>query len=258
MRPGTDCSAERPVAAAPSRAAGRAGEQGRRVVLLHGLWMNRLAMAWLARRLREAGFVPATFGYHSLFGGPEGAVPRLQALLRRGPPAHVVAHSLGGLIVLEALLRDPRLPLGRVVCLGVPLCGSGAARRLARWPLASLWMGRSAALLQRGCVAWPRAGRVGMVAGRIPRGLGGLVAGFHEPHDGTVAVAETRHPGLADHVVVEASHSGLLVSSEAARQAIAFLRDGHFGSMPRADLPVRGDDAPVDAPGRAGTGTRIA
>ncbi|KTF29418.1 Cob(I)alamin adenosyltransferase, partial [Xanthomonas vesicatoria] len=48
--------------------------------------------------------------------------------------------------------------------------------------------------------------------------------------DGTVALAETRLPGLRDHCVVQASHSGLLRSPEAATQALAFLRSGRFAS----------------------------
>jgi hypothetical protein len=55
-----------------------------------------------------------------------------------------------------------------------------------------------------------------------------LFAGFDGEHDGTVAIVETQLPGLADHVVVDASHSGLLFSAEAAEQATAFLRVGHF------------------------------
>jgi hypothetical protein len=67
-----------------------------------------------------------------------------------------------------------------------------------------------------------------MVAGRIPRGLGALVAGFDELHDGTVAVSETRVPGLADHIVVDASHSGLMFSDEVAGRIDEFLRHGRF------------------------------
>ncbi|HSM10829.1 MAG TPA: alpha/beta hydrolase, partial [Lysobacter sp.] len=52
--------------------------------------------------------------------------------------------------------------------------------------------------------------------------------GIRGDSDGTVAVAETRLSGLADHVVVAASHSGLLFSAAASRQAIAFLRTGRF------------------------------
>ena len=43
-----------------------------------------------------------------------------------------------------------------------------------------------------------------------------------------MAVAETRLPGITDHCVVAASHSGLLFSSEAAAQTVAFLRHGRF------------------------------
>jgi len=51
---------------------------------------------------------------------------------------------------------------------------------------------------------------------------------FDGGHDGTVSIAETQLPGLADHVVVDASHSGLLLSHVAADQAVAFLRTGRF------------------------------
>jgi pimeloyl-ACP methyl ester carboxylesterase len=200
----------------------------RRVVLVHGLWMMGLAMQWLASRLREEGFVPEVFGYRSLVAGPDVVVDACAERLRRGGPAHVLAHSLGGLMVLEALARQPDLPVRRMVGLGVPLAGSGAATSLSRWPLVPLWLGRSAGLLRRGCGSWPGQVEVGMVAGSVPHGLGALFAHFDGPHDGTVAVAETRHPRLAGHVVVPASHSGLLFSSAAARQAAAFLRDGRF------------------------------
>ncbi len=201
-----------------------------RVVILHGLWMTGLTTQWFAARLRAGGFQPEIFGYHSIIGGPGAAVPRLAKRLRDGGEAHIVAHSLGGLIALEALAGDPALPVSRMVCLGVPLCGSGAAAGLARWPAASLWLGRSADLLRRGCVTWPATVEVGMIAGALPRGLGVFVARFEDANDGTVSVAETRMPALADHIVIDASHSGLLFSTEAAVQASAFLRNGRFST----------------------------
>ncbi len=211
-----------------SSTVGPAVPSASRVVLVHGLWMVGAAMRWFAARLREAGYAPEVFGYHSILGGPEAAVAALAAHLRDGGPAHVVAHSLGGLLVLEALARHPDLAVGRIVGLGVPLCGSGAATSLARWPLVPLWLGRSSGLLRRGCAHWPEAVEVGMVAGCIPRGLGALFAQFDGEHDGTVAVAETRHPMLAGHVVVPASHSGLIFSREVAAQTARFLCEGHF------------------------------
>jgi hypothetical protein len=60
------------------------------------------------------------------------------------------------------------------------------------------------------------------------RGVGGLFAPMDGPSDGTVALSETRLPGIADHCVVPASHTGLVLSAEAARRAARFLRHGRF------------------------------
>jgi pimeloyl-ACP methyl ester carboxylesterase len=200
----------------------------RRVVLLHGLWMPGASMQWFATKLAAAGFVPEIFAYHGVAEGPETAVPRLIALLEQGD-THIVAHSLGGLIALQALCEAPELSVKRVVCLGSPLTGSGAATGMLRWAPAAAVFGRSATLLQQGVECWRGRAEVGVIAGRVPHGLGALFAGFSGEHDGTVAVLETRLNGLTDHVVIEASHSGLLFSVEAAELAIEFLHSGRFG-----------------------------
>lgn len=200
---------------------------GRRVVLLHGLWMPGVAMHWLAARLRQAGYDTEVFSYASVADGPDRAVPRLVELIG-DTECDIVAHSLGGLIALQAMCDAPDLPVRRIVCLGVPLAGSGAAAGILRFPMSSMLLGRSATLLQSGFPCWQGRAEVGVVAGRVPHGLGAFFAHFDGDHDGTVGLAETRIEGLADHVVVDASHSGLLLSHAAADQAIAFLRDGHF------------------------------
>jgi hypothetical protein len=51
-----------------------------------------------------------------------------------------------------------------------------------------------------------------------------------KPHDGRVSVANTKLDGMADHVVVAASHPWLMRNSIAIGQTIAFLRDGKFRS----------------------------
>lgn len=199
-----------------------------RVLLVHGLWLPPLSMQRLASRLRARGFDAGVLGYRSIFGSTPAAVDAVRDRLRDGPPTHLVGHSLGGLMALEALRAEPSLPVARVVCLATPLCGSAVAKTMSRHALAALYLGRSAALLRDGCAVLPRGVEVGMVAGRRPRGLGALVARFQGVHDGTVALDETRVPGLADHVVIDASHSGLLVSEEAAELVAAFLETGRF------------------------------
>lgn len=201
----------------------------RRIILLHGLWMPGAAMQWLANQLKAEGFATEIFSYHSVADGPDQAVPRLAEALRLDGGADIVAHSLGGLIALQALCEVPELSVGRVVCLGSPLTGSGAATGMLRWAPAAAILGRSAALLQSGVACWEGRAEVGVVAGRVPHGLGALFAGFDGEHDGTVGVAETRLPGLTDHVVVDESHTGLLFSAPTVRLTTAFLRTGRFG-----------------------------
>lgn len=198
----------------------------RRVLVLHGLWMPRASMAWHARRLRRAGYAPQLFGYGAVTGGPAAAMPGLLARLQ--DPVDILAHSLGGLLAVRALQAHPELPVGRIVCLGSPLCGSAAATGMARRPFGAASLGRSARLLRRGCKPWAGPGGLGMIAGNLPMGFGRFFGGFSEPNDGTVAVSETRLEGLADHVVLPTSHSGLLVSKDASRQALHFLGHGRF------------------------------
>ncbi|MDB6164056.1 MAG: alpha/beta hydrolase fold family protein [Xanthomonadaceae bacterium] len=198
-----------------------------RVILLHGLWMPGASMHWFATKLSTAGFSPEIFSYHSVSDGPDTAVPRLVERLQSAP-ADIVAHSLGGLIALQALCESPQLAVRRVVCLGSPLTGSGAVTGVLRWAPAAAVFGRSAALLQQGMHCWDGKAQVGVIAGRVPHGLGALFGGFSGEHDGTVAVDETLLGGVTDHVIVDASHSGLLFSLKAVDQTVAFLRAGRF------------------------------
>ena len=199
------------------------------VLLIHGLWMHDIAMRRLAAQLRRQGFMPRGFGYFSLLQTTERVVARLSDIMTANPGLHVVAHSLGGLLTLQALQQRGAVHVGRVVCLGSPLAGSAAAEAIMRRvPSGRYLVGSNHGLLRAGVGQVPAGLEVGAVAGNVPRGLGGLLARFEGEHDGTVSVAETRVPALVDHIVVPASHSGLLFSTVAARQAAHFLRHGRF------------------------------
>lgn len=191
--------------------------------------MRGLTLVPLARRLQAQGFIPHRFDYASLLHGPAPSADRLAAkLMSLGPgPVHLVGHSLGGLVALETLAAWQGLPTGRVVCLGSPLAGSGAARGLAMNHL-SPFLGRSATLLKSGLAGLPEGRQVGVVAGSRAMGLGKLFGRFDGDNDGTVAVWETRLPGLADHRVLPVSHTGLIFSPQVADLVVAFLRDGRF------------------------------
>jgi len=200
------------------------------VLLLHGLWMRGFALAMLHKRLIEAGFRVHRFDYLSVAASEERILDRLAERIERlgqGGPVHLVGHSLGGLLALRA--SHERLAVARIVCLGAPLRGSQAARRVAGWGQAgAVVLGHNRALLEHGFERWDEPGEVGVIAGRLPLGLGAVVGHLSGEHDGTVAVAETRLPGIADHCVVEVNHTGLLFSPEVASLTAAFLHTGHF------------------------------
>jgi hypothetical protein len=206
------------------------------VILLHGLWMRGFALLMLHRRMMEAGFRVHRFDYMSVAATQERILERLAARIRElgdeAAQVHLVGHSLGGLLALEACVEDVQLPPGRIVCLGSPLKGSAAARRFAGMGRGGeVLLGHNRELLEYGFERWDGAREVGVVAGRLPLGLGAVLGQFEGDNDGTVAVEETALPGIADHCVVETNHTGLLFSQEASRQVTEFLQHGQFGRV---------------------------
>ena len=201
-------------------------------MLVHGLWMHGAVMALLARRVARCGYRVRSYSYPSMRLGLAPNAQRLAAFCRGLGAArlHFVAHSLGGLVVLRALDQLDGIAIGRVVMLGSPYGGSHAAGRLARLPGGHRALGRSVQEWLDGPRTVPDGrAEIGVIAGRLPVGLGALVApDLPAPSDGAVSVAETRVPGMRDHIVLDVSHSGMLLSRAVARQAAAFLRDGAF------------------------------
>lgn len=203
------------------------------VILVHGLWQSGLEFFVMRRRLQADGSLRALFfSYPTTVGTMSNHVRRLIDCARahRAEQLHFVGHSLGGLVVLRALEITDDLPPGRAVLLGSPLQGSRTAQSLARLPFGRVLLGGA---LTQECVDWsPRewSGRreVGVIAGSMGFGVGRLLANLDAAHDGTVLVEETRLQGAKDHIVVAASHTGLLVSAQVAEQTRHFLERGTF------------------------------
>ncbi|GLQ47183.1 hypothetical protein GCM10007862_22340 [Dyella lipolytica] len=209
-------------------------EMTEHIILLHGLWMRGFALGLLHRRLMEDGFRVHRLDYMSVAATQQHILARLNAAMNEyaPEPVHLVGHSLGGLLALRACVEARDLPPGRIVCLGSPLKGSAAARAFASWGRGSeVLLGHNRVLLQQGFEAWSGPREVGMVAGRMPIGLGAMLSHISGEHDGTVAVEETCLPGLTAHCVVETTHTGLLLSAEVARLTTQFLREGRFGHV---------------------------
>ena len=205
------------------------GERAR-VVLVHGLWMNRFAMLPLAARLERCGFDVTRYGYRSVARGLRENARHLATLCERtGQPVHLVGHSLGGLVILSMMQAHPEIRVHRVVLAGSPYGDIASAHGLKRfaWGHGALgktiddWLQQPRPPLREGV-------ELGIIAGSISMGLGRLFVTLPMPNDGVVRLEETRVPGATDSIVVRASHSGMLVSSAVARAACDFLRSGKF------------------------------
>jgi pimeloyl-ACP methyl ester carboxylesterase len=208
------------------------GTAGRGTVLVvHGLWMNGAVCAVQRAQLKRRGYRTSAFSYSSTRLPLDEIASRLASRVSSCglPRVHLLAHSLGGLAVLDMLALHPDLVIGRVVLLGTPCLSSRAAEQLASSRIGRKLLGQ--AILQwrpeRG-VAAARAFEIGMIAGTMPLGLGRLVARLSAPHDGAVCVDETRLPGLRDHLTMPVSHSGMIVSARVMWQVCNFLEHGHF------------------------------
>lgn len=204
------------------------------VVTLHGLWMTGLEMSALRWRLRECGYPVRPFHYPSVRHSPAENARRLARWVDglETDVVHFVAHSLGGIVLLHLFEQAPLQRPGRVVMLGTPVLGSAAARHAAAMPvLGRLLLGRSVERgLLGGAPGWAGGREVGMIAGTRPRpGLPALLgAPLPQPHDGTVAVQETRAAWLREHLSVPYGHFGMLFSPAVAQAVCRFLKLGSF------------------------------
>ena len=205
------------------------------VVLVHGIYMRGWVMSLMARRLRRQGFETHCFSYPSLRLTPARNAALLADYLRRfdAGGVHLVAHSLGGIVVAHLLDHGSSSGVRRVVLCGSPLRGSIIAKRLARVPIVRWALGRSIVdgLLDDHAERYARAAptvEVGSIVGVRTFGIGSFLGGFAGPNDGTVAVAETDLPANRDRVELPVSHFSMLFSSAVTTQIGCFLRDGCF------------------------------
>lgn len=201
------------------------------VVLVHGLWMPARVMAVLARRLGRAGWTTRVFSYSSRHATTRHNAAALAEFIRgiAASRVHFVAHSLGGLVVIQLLRDFPGQRPGRVVLLGTPYLGSHVARRLSRYAWGRWLCGLSleGALLGDG-PRWPGGWQLGVIAGTVPIGAGWITPGLAKPNDGTVAVAETAVAERTDAIAMPVTHSALVFSAAVARQIAHFLATGRF------------------------------
>lgn len=203
------------------------------VVLVHGIWMTGFELYPLGRRLHRCGYECRYFHYPSLRHSPEANARKLHAYLQTidASVVHLVAHSLGGIVLAHLFAQFKVQRIGRVVMLGTPLQGSIVARHLYTRQLLRWLLGRST---DRGLLgdapSWQSRYPSGMIAGTRTTGIGQFLAPgkLSRPHDGTVMVSETCSSELHQHCTVYHSHLSMLLSRRVAKLVCQFLQQGRF------------------------------
>jgi pimeloyl-ACP methyl ester carboxylesterase len=208
------------------------GSRAEAVVLVHGLWMSRGSLLYLARGLTRAGFRCYRFRYQSVRSGLRANAERMNAFVATVPEpvVHFVGHSLGGVVIRALFHYFPEQRPGRIVTLAAPHQGSRVADRLLRSRMTARALGRSVAELATGTPAgWRLPDRdIGVIEGTLPVGFGQLFERLDGPHDGLLTASETRLAGARDTIALRVSHSAMLLSNAVREQTCEFLRYGRF------------------------------
>jgi pimeloyl-ACP methyl ester carboxylesterase len=207
------------------------------VVLLHGLAGTSRLLRKMERALQRAGHATLNLDYASRKRTIEALVedihPAIAEFSESVGDLHFVTHSMGGLLARAYLARHRPRRLQRVVMLGPPNNGSEVADLLkdiapyrAFFGPAGQQLGTQQNELLAGLP--PPHCVVGIIAGN--RTIAPVSCFFivPRPNDGKVSVASTKLEGMADHVVINASHSLMLLRRDTIEQTLAFLRDGRF------------------------------
>jgi pimeloyl-ACP methyl ester carboxylesterase len=219
-------------------AAGPGSTEQDGVILLHGISRTSRSFRKMQATIEASGFATLNLGYASRRKALERLTEDIHPAIERFAATfegsiHFVGHSMGGLLARAYLARYRPKRLGRVVMLGAPNGGSEIADRLKSFLPYRAWFGPAAQQLgtQRdaalNAILPPIDYPVGIIAGN--RSIYPISSAFlPKPNDGRVSVENTKLDGMADHIVVAASHPWLMRNSLAIQQTIAFLREGKF------------------------------
>ena len=213
-----------------------------RVLFVHGMGRSPASGWWMLRQLRRAGLRTACFGYgvsrESFAQVAERLRGRLQLLLAAEEELVLIGHSLGGVLLRQALcsLGETGTRAGHLFLLGSPIQTARLAIRLGGNPLFRLATRDCGQLLaspeRMAAVGIPDVpttaivGTRGILNRRGPFGT--------ETNDGVVSLSEVSAGWLEDRVFVPVVHTLLPSSGRVAEVILQRLRSGRRERQPGA------------------------
>lgn len=219
----------------------RAMKEVKLIVLLHGILRSKTDMLLLNKTFQNHGYETLNILYPSREQSLEELASFVHEKIRnymdehsdRVVKLHFVTHSMGGLITRYYIATYNPQNLESVVMLGPPNTGSEFADWLQETEiLAPIFK----------TVFGPAGQQLGTKYTHIDKDIHyplGVIAGnlsinplapwvLEGEHDGIVPVERTKIDGMADHIVMPATHSFMMFNTDVIDQALYFLQHHKF------------------------------
>ncbi len=222
----TSCSTSKP----PS-ADGSPETEEETVILLHGMGRSRASMLVMSKRFKDAGYKTLNFPYNQVSRSLDEISGQLIEFIRKKvktPRYHLVAHSLGGIIIRDAFRKEYPPGMGRIVMLAPPNRPAELAQRFKKNFVYRLITGDSGQKLSE--EEFYAALPVPTVDFGVIAGDKGQELTFSEPNDGLVTVESTKLDGMKDFLVLNHAHTFIMNCKDTFEQCKSFIEMGSFQS----------------------------
>jgi triacylglycerol lipase len=206
------------------------------VILLHGLARSSLSMGKMEKALIAEGYKVSNIGYPSRKYPIEELAHRVRQQILQltddQDTLHIVAHSLGGILIRYIQKQEPLENLGKVIMLAPPNQGSEVVDKFGKWRLfrwingpagSQLGTDEDGFLKKLGPVDF----ELGILTG--DRSINLILSCMIEgKDDGKVSVENAKAEGMDDFMVLHTAHPFIMKNKNAIQQSIHFLQSGQF------------------------------
>lgn len=211
------------------------------IILIHGLFMQPFVMGYMANQFRKAKYQVYNFGHKSTEYS-EQTLKDLHNLITDIPSEDItiVGHSMGGIVArnyIDEFGNDKNQKVKKIITIGSPINGTITGDIIHNTLLGKI-LGSSVdsgILTGDSGKPWSEDVDMGCIAGVEGFGINNIIGIFNKEiqsntnkSDGLIFVDEAIHKDAKDSIVIESSHTGLIINQEVIKQSIFFIEKGKF------------------------------